>query len=225
MKTCTLCKTSKDESEFDRDYSKKSGFRPSCKECNKAKRRKGYIKERQRSAARKKIYEITMTAVREAVTHKECAKCKETKERDQFYIDRTRKSGMNPYCISCVRQTGIESRDRHGDLNPKLARDHRKLSLINALGGKCSVCGLTPSIDWPVSCFDFHHEHEKTVSMAKILMLDSKESYQIATDESKKCVVLCSNCHRRHHTLTSRSKFNGLVISPFQNNIVASKPQ
>ena len=71
----------------------------------------------------------------------------------------------------------------------------RKLELISIMGGCCSKCGYRNN----VAALEFHHinpedkkfqldaRHLSNTSMIKII------------EEAKKCVLLCSNCHKEAH--------------------------
>ena len=58
----------------------------------------------------------------------------------------------------------------------------------------CLVCGYNKC----ASAIDFHHiyEHEKEISIAAALPNRSTKSIK---EEIRKCVVLCSRCHRELH--------------------------
>lgn len=67
----------------------------------------------------------------------------------------------------------------------------KKKMAINRLGGKCSFCG-----EQNVLLLDFHHDldnKEHLVSRLLSLRWDRIEA------EIKKCILLCSNCHREYH--------------------------
>lgn len=59
-------------------------------------------------------------------------------------------------------------------------------------GGKCQRCGY----DITVKALDFHHldpnEKDFTISNGNFKLAE-------AIEESKKCVLICSNCHRELH--------------------------
>ena len=67
-----------------------------------------------------------------------------------------------------------------------------KIALVEAFGHKCAYCGLE---DNPV-LYDFHHlnPEEKEFGVGSASTTRSREAY---LREAKKCVLLCSNCHRR----------------------------
>src|ERR1035438_4749698 len=76
------------------------------------------------------------------------------------------------------------------------------IELKRLAGGKCSVCGY----DRCLYALDFHHLDPDTKDKAVCHLLRSKSS-KAAADESKKCVLLCSNCHRElHDGLITRSE-------------------
>lgn len=67
-----------------------------------------------------------------------------------------------------------------------------KIALVESFGHKCAYCGL---VDESV-LYDFHHLHpeEKAFGIANASTTRSRAAY---FEESKKCVLLCANCHRR----------------------------
>lgn len=71
----------------------------------------------------------------------------------------------------------------------------------------CLVCGENE-----VCCLDFHHKNdkEKLASIANLVRL--RWSFSRVLRELKKCVILCSNCHRKLHagviSLPKRTKVN-----------------
>ena len=71
----------------------------------------------------------------------------------------------------------------------------RKLELIELMGGKCSKCGYHENI----AALEFHH----TDAAKKDFQLDARHLSNTAMDkilnEAKKCVLLCSNCHKEVH--------------------------
>lgn len=67
-----------------------------------------------------------------------------------------------------------------------------KLQLIDAFGGHCQICNYSKS-HWAL---EFHHlfKEDKTFSIAQALA--KPKNIKAITNELKKCVLLCSNCHR-----------------------------
>lgn len=74
----------------------------------------------------------------------------------------------------------------------KKSRRQRKQLLVDYLGGKCVRCGYSLCLD----ALDFHHI-DKT---KKDFHLSKKwECFDRCIEEVKKCILLCSNCHRELH--------------------------
>jgi len=74
----------------------------------------------------------------------------------------------------------------------KTWRRNTKIKLVEGFGGACGLCGLK---DDPI-IYDFHHvdPSKKEFSLAgKIRSIDS------LIEESNKCIMLCSHCHRKIH--------------------------
>ena len=70
-------------------------------------------------------------------------------------------------------------------------RKRVKLALVEAFQHKCCCCGLK---DDPV-LYDFHHLNPSLKSF-QISNPNTKKQSAYA-EEAKKCIMVCSNCHRR----------------------------
>jgi predicted HNH restriction endonuclease len=66
-----------------------------------------------------------------------------------------------------------------------------KRSAVEHLGSKCQLCGYERC----VSAMDFHH----TDPSEKDFVISSRMSWEVIVKELRKCVLLCSNCHREVH--------------------------
>jgi hypothetical protein len=70
-----------------------------------------------------------------------------------------------------------------------------KRECINYKGGKCIHCGIEDECG---EVYDFHHV---TMSDAKMReLIKPSRSLDDLKHELDKCVLLCSNCHRKHHS-------------------------
>ncbi len=71
-------------------------------------------------------------------------------------------------------------------------RKNTKIKLVEGFGSECSMCGIK---DDPV-IYDFHHldSDEKEFQISSKVM-----SWENLVKEAKKCVMLCSHCHRKLH--------------------------
>ena len=63
---------------------------------------------------------------------------------------------------------------------------------VRSLRLKCQICGENHP-----ACLDFHHEGKKDFNVS-LAWRDGYSKEKILA-EIKKCVVLCSNCHRKLH--------------------------
>lgn len=61
-------------------------------------------------------------------------------------------------------------------------------------GLACTECGENHP-----ACLDFHHVDPSTKDKAVSHMLAKKYSKKRILSEVEKCIVLCANCHRKHH--------------------------
>ena len=65
--------------------------------------------------------------------------------------------------------------------------------MINFLGGCCSKCGYNKNY----AALEFHHVKDKSFSLDSRKI--SNTSMSKLLEELKKCILLCSNCHKEHH--------------------------
>lgn len=72
----------------------------------------------------------------------------------------------------------------------------RKVYLLSLRGNKCEKCGYNKNL----SAFEFHHKNPSE----KLFQLDQRSlgnhSMKSVLKEFDKCQILCSNCHREHHS-------------------------
>ena len=91
-------------------------------------------------------------------------------------------------------------------------RKRIKIALVEAFQHKCMCCGLE---DNPI-LYDFHHinPEEKLFGIGNNSTTHSRQAY---ADEAKKCVMVCSNCHRKiEYDLISLDDYE---IIPFNETI------
>lgn len=77
----------------------------------------------------------------------------------------------------------------------KTWRKHTKYKLVQAMGGQCQICSYNKCMN----ALDFHHidPKEKEISFGKIRA--NPISINKFIEELKKCILVCSNCHREIH--------------------------
>lgn len=72
-------------------------------------------------------------------------------------------------------------------------REKRK-KLVDTLKTACAICGETD-----VACLDFHHNNKDSKNICVSTMAANAYSEKRILQEIQKCIVLCSNCHRKLH--------------------------
>lgn len=192
-KTCRSCNVEKPLEAFARDRRRKDGRHSYCLAC-KARDQRSRGQE--------------ATRAKQAAPERFCTRCSESRPSSEF-------AGKRGYvCASCKAASKAErnrrrsAADRHRyDSDPEWRRSRaerlthlrkeRKRRLVEMTGGCCADCGISPGDDWPIEVFDFHHEAAKDETMTRLLA--SNRLWTKAVAEAQKCVVLCSNCHRRRH--------------------------
>jgi hypothetical protein len=124
---------------------------------------------------------------------KVCGKCKEEKPEMDFHARKASRDGLAANCKTCKIKTHLV---RYQKNRIKRIKQVKSFTLKNqAIIGQikidagCQMCGLKDSRHW---LFDFDHLGDKTRLVSR--MMSHKIVDIIA--ETKKCQVLCSNCHR-----------------------------
>lgn len=185
MTICLKCGKNKANNKFPIDSARKNGHHPYCYKCKAAEQR---IRNKIELEARKRL-------------PKKCRKCGLTEPNIEF------PSRSSHNCWNC-HEEALKLHIKRKPLNNEMAirrkqqsknrRNNRKCELIEMMGGACANCGIKLGNKWPSACFDFHHEGEKEVNISKLIH-SWKTKYGQLVKELHKCILLCSNCHRKHH--------------------------
>lgn len=121
---------------------------------------------------------------------KVCSKCKRTLPDTEFYKSKQTKRGLSCWCKECSRKSAKKK-------SAEAVKEHsynmkkKYYSFVDSLKTPCAKCGNTvPYV------LDFHHIDPST----KLFELTRQyQTKQAATEEAKKCVCLCRNCHQTFH--------------------------
>lgn len=81
---------------------------------------------------------------------------------------------------------------------------------------KCQKCGY----DRCSEALEFHHINPKEKDGEIARMISNNYSLDKVKDEMKKCIVLCSNCHREFHYY---EKNKGITLEQFLNSPIAKR--
>lgn len=129
---------------------------------------------------------------------KQCTRCSNTKSLEEFPKDSRRKDGRYPACNDCKKEIRRQSYIKHAKSIVQKQKEKRAKwrEWVNQYKIKCSRCEESHP-----ACLDFHHEGDKEEGIAQMInrgMLKDTTKEKVL-EEIKKCVVLCSNCHRKLH--------------------------
>lgn len=128
---------------------------------------------------------------------KVCTRCKVDKPLTEYFKTKRSKDGLQPACKSCMNISYKASRGKkvaHYNAVQK-QRELKKAAWLQEYK-QTQRCLLCPEDD--SSCLDFHHVDPLTKDgdVSDIVRGVSLEKLQRELD---KCVMLCSNCHRKLH--------------------------
>ena len=124
-----------------------------------------------------------------------CGRCQENKELTEFAIHE--KKGQQAFCKECNRNYGRNhyrlNKQYYADRNTRRRNEWSKWWNEYKSTLSCVKCNESH-----VACLDFHHEDPavKDGNLATIARSWGKERI---LKEVAKCIVICSNCHRKLH--------------------------
>lgn len=127
---------------------------------------------------------------------KKCSICKVEKPLDEFNNNSQRKDGKQNKCKSCSRQVSKKHYNAtKDDFQRKVYA--RRSALLQKVEEYKSDKHCTKCSENDPCCLDFHHIRDKKHEISN--MAYEGYSWESILDEIAKCVILCSNCHRKHH--------------------------
>lgn len=126
-----------------------------------------------------------------------CSKCNKEKNENDFYLKNTQTGKRQGVCKNCKLEEGKEHYKKNKSKyifkaiqsNKKILEWYRNYKSTL----KCSRCEENHP-----STLDFHHLDPSQKENTVFNILQSKGRLR-AIEEIKKCIVLCSNCHRKLH--------------------------
>jgi hypothetical protein len=121
-----------------------------------------------------------------------CKHCGETDPANFYVLNKSGKTNKST-CKDCH------------NANSKAKKDEIKIKMINYLGGKCKLCGYSLE-HGSAYALELHHINPKQKDANFKTFRGWK--WERAKEEAKKCVLLCSNCHREEHDLSFLKKHN-----------------
>lgn len=149
-------------------------------------------KKKEKISEYRKTHTSTQTAKKFGVSRATVEKYADEKYEKQTL------EGSKRECKFCGREYTYERGKGHrrhccNGCNTKIRRVRNTLRAVKYLGGECKKCGY----DEHMAALEFHHMGEKTVEIGSVANKSWKNAIK---PELKKCVLLCSNCHRAEHS-------------------------
>ena len=153
-----------------------------------------------------------------------CYRCKTSKPISEFHRSAVKKDGLQPDCKVCNRER-VKLDYRLNNRKQAYAKRavQQRLECKKIVDYIKAYCGCAHCTESDACCFDFHHLGNKDESISIIMV--SKNRPKLLR-EIKKCMVLCSNCHRKVHG--KKLAITDAEIQSSQNSIkecLLSNPQ
>lgn len=126
-----------------------------------------------------------------------CVTCNGEKNLSEFRKDRSRKDGYRSSCKICDREYHrSKHQEKYGEkraIRDRKKRDENrsKLTEIKRQNG-CLCCDENEPI-----CLEFHHTEPNEKEF--MISAHTHRSWSFIEKELKKCVIVCSNCHKKIH--------------------------
>ena len=138
-----------------------------------------------------------------------CSKCGIEKDIEEFPLRSQFTERRQSYCKGCKSIMHADWYQRHKDYQKANARKHtagyrdalREYLWNYLLTHPCEQCGEKDPV-----VLEFHHMYGKDMAISEMITRITR--IEKLEEELKKCMVLCSNCHRRL-TAKERGWFRG----------------
>ena len=133
---------------------------------------------------------------------KECTRCKITKPLTDYCKKSNGVLGVQPACKTCMNIAYTISRNKNLDHYKavKMQRVHDIAARFQGWKAKkgCKHCSEKDPV-----CLDLHHL-DPSIKDTEVSNLMGY-SWKVLMKESKKCIVVCANCHRKIHAKINKS--------------------
>jgi len=112
-----------------------------------------------------------------------CNKCEERLSFNSFYNNKNFPDNKDGKCKQCAHKQQVKR------------RSIKWKELFKYKGEECAHCGVSEPAHPEI--YDFHHidPEVKEKQIADLILCKKERLYE----EADKCLMLCSNCHRKEH--------------------------
>ena len=128
-----------------------------------------------------------------------CTKCGKEFPIEDFNWRNKEKGTRRSECKTC-----------HTDFMKEVYENKKKTVSEIKKNLKCAKCGEEREY-----CLDFHHIENKEKDNTIARMTSNNYRLDTVLNEIKKCIVLCSNCHREFHYFQEE---DGITIEEYLSN-------
>lgn len=129
---------------------------------------------------------------------KVCSKCKEEKEITEFWKNKKFEDGYARICKICASKESQSSYFKTSGKRNKYLIDRRR-KIKNKFDEFKKTLSCSNCEENHPATLDFHHINPNTKYSTISDLKWSGCSKETLQAELKKCIVLCSNCHRKLH--------------------------
>jgi len=192
---CNKCESWKTRLQFYKASSTKNGLSSFCKKCDQ---RKGILL-RIKNKSRINV---------QIPKHKICCKCKTNKQSNSYFLDKSKKDGLNSICKECEEKRYI---------------DERKAAFI-ALGGiKCNKCGITSIEFLTIQHINNDGKEHRIISNPRKLYKDvtlnpDRSSYEVLCICCNKEDFMDNYMHTKDFILNARKRLT--VLKLISNGVI-----
>lgn len=133
---------------------------------------------------------------------KYCKSCNIFKSVNEFNKNKVKKDGLQDLCRECTKQRFKKYYSENSEFHKKVVFKNNKRKLAKRKifyedfksTLKCSKCNENHP-----ATLDFHHLDKNKKEYDVASMMCRGYSVEKVMTEVNKCIVLCSNCHRKLH--------------------------
>lgn len=130
------------------------------------------------------------------MSNKLCSNCGHEKSLDEFRNRRDSRDGKASECKKCAKARDKAGYNKKRRLAWNSARYDTLMEQVREFkrANGCSLCDESEEC-----CLDFHHVESDTKEETISRMVALGNSWERIQSEMEKCILVCSNCHRKLH--------------------------
>lgn len=134
--------------------------------------------------------------------YKTCPRCTRDLAANSFYPNKSRTDLLSNWCRTCTTQERRDyyQRNREREIKTSALRTReRRLAYYQKLNSLKSKHGCSCCPERDPSCLDFHHLNRNAKQHTIGVLVHDLKPWWLVVQELVKCIILCGNCHRKHH--------------------------